>query len=78
MTAGPPGKSMKGLLLCKRSLQEGACEKQAVVAFGCGGSIQVHRTKYRHVVDGRNVHILVGRVGSIVPLNVPTGRDETR
>lgn len=78
VTAGPPGRSMKRLLLCKRSLQEGACEKQAVVDFGCGGSIQVHRTKYRHVVDGPSLHILVGRVCSIIPFNVPIGRGEAR
>ena len=34
----PQDISMKRLLLCKMSLQEGACEKQALVDFGCGGS----------------------------------------
>ena len=45
MSTRPPGISMKRLLLCKRSLQEGACEKQALVDLGCGGSTQAHTTQ---------------------------------
>ena len=74
MSTRPPGISMKRLLLCKRSLQEGACEKQALVDFGCGGSIQVHRTQYRHVLDGISVDILLVIVCPLIPLSVSIGR----
>ena len=51
----------------------GACEKQALVDFGCGGAIQL-----RHVLDGISVDILLVIVCSMILLSVSIGRGEAQ